>query len=404
MRINWILAFAIFCFSQVFSQTSISSTEWEYQQIRASLVERENRVKALITEVLTKIDAITQDLSTNTKLTALLTTNLAKLKTRLTNFGTVSSYRDVNETLDCNELVQKISNFTYDNQKCVKTKVDNDVNCTWLLVDIGNLNIAFVSNFFNYKNDTQKQSVQSLITSSMILVNEFVQYSVTLAMAIYKYTRLYIDIVVYKKNYCNCPTQLFVNTTATFVTIDSNLKQLQINIDTRETNIKKKSIDVINNITAINSDLKKSSSFVSVTTTLDSILTLVKGFQVLTTTDAVNLTATCDDAAKKVAFIQYKFELYFQINVEAARNSTSVLKDLTLLNVYTAASSQQLSSAQKTSIKSVQSSVTSLIDDFTQYILTLSTSLVKFNLELINAKTARSGSCSCKETSSKSKK
>jgi hypothetical protein len=401
MRFNSVLVavFVVLCSRLVFSQTStFSSTQWEYQQVGNSLIDRENRIKALISEVLVKIDSIIADTSSNSMLSN-VNNALNKLERKLTDYNTVSSYAYMNVTLSCNEVLSSISNFRYENERCVKIKFANDVNSTLLYVDIGGLNVAYVSNYF-VLNDGQRHNIQSLVTSLMVLVNEYNQHSVTLVMAIYKYARLYIELLLHKETFCSCPTQLSSSMSAALATVDSNLKQIQSSVDSRELSIRTKSSDVINKVAAISSDLKKTSAFISITTILDSIATLCKGYELLTTTDEIETSVTCDDAAKKVALLQHKFDLYHQMNAEARRNSTLVLFCANILNTHSSANYYQLSEVQNTGLKAIATSLTSLVEDFTQLILTFSTSIVMLKLDLYNAKIAKYGNCNCKETSS----
>jgi hypothetical protein len=390
-----ILFVAVFC--TVRSQTStIFSTEWEYQQIEKSLMEREKRIKDLISDILPKIESNLANLSSNAKL-SLLVNALVKLKNRLVDYSTILSYSSQNVTLTCNEIVAKVLNFVYNNQKCLKIKIENDVNSTLLYVDISSFNVAYVANYFNLI-DVQRHNIQLLVTSLMILVNEYNQHSVTLVMAMYKHARLYIELLYFKKSFCNCPSQLSSSSNSTLATVDSNLKQIQANVDVRETSIRTKSTEVITKIAAASSDLKKTASNVFITTTLDSIATLCKGYQQLTTTETINLTLNCDDAGKKIALIQYKFELYFQMNFEATVNTTFVLFYLNSLNIYYITNYRQLTDVQRKTIKEVMTSMKTLVQEFTQLILTFSISLVKLKIELQSARTAGDGSCSCTGT------
>lgn len=392
----FVVVCAILCATGVFAQgPSISSTEWEYRQIDNSLIEHENRIKALVSENLPKVQALLDEFTPNTKL-KLLVDALTKLRNRLTDYSSISSYSSDNVSLTCNEIVAKIMNFTYDNARCIKIKFNNDVNSTLLYVESGSLNIAYVANYYNL-NDIQRLNVSSCVNNLVIVVNEFNQHSVTLAMAIYKYTRLYIDLLLYKKNFCNCPSQLSPNSTSALESVDNNLKQIQESVDSREKNITTKSGDVLNKISAISADLRKSSAFIFISTNMDSLANLCKGYLQLTSSDLINSTTNCDDAARKVAFLQYKFEQYYQMNVEATMNSTFVCFYLNNLNAFYAANYNQLSEAQKAGTKAVIDSTKSLVDEFVQYILSLSTSLVKLTLELFYAKIARYGSCNCTE-------
>jgi hypothetical protein len=399
MRFSLVLlaAFALISLQTVCSQTStISSTEWAYQQIGNSLVDRENRIKALIAEIQPKVDSYITEFASNALLNR-VSTALNKLKTRLTDYNTVSSYGSMNATLGCNEVVAKISNFKFDLAKCATIKYANDVNATLLYVDAVSLNVAYVANYFSL-TDAQRQNIQSLVTSLTVLVNEYNQHSVTLVMAVYKYTQLYIEQLSNKKAYCSCPTTLSSAAASALATVDSNLKQIQTNVDTRETSIRTKATDLVNKIAAINPDLKQTAAYIFITTTLDSITTLVKGYQQLTTTCAINSTVNCDDASSKIALLQYKFDLYFQMNAEAARNTSFVLYYHNNLYAYYARSYYQLSDTQRTGITDVIAAMKSLVDEYVQLILTFSVSLNKLKVELMNAKTARAGSCSCTDT------
>jgi hypothetical protein len=388
-----LLSLLLACYQSSAQSSSISSIQQEYGQIETTLIERENRVKALVNENLPKVDAVLTELSTKTNI-KLTIDALTKLKRILTDYATVSSYYANSTTLTCNEVVMKISDFLFDYQRVFKIKFNNDVNATWLLVEIGNLRVGYVANYFNL-DDAQRQKIQGLTTSLTILYNEYIQYSVALALAMYKHARLYLELIIYKKNACNCPTQLSANSSATFTKIDANLKEIQTNVETKEANIRTTSPEVVAKVDAIISNIKLYPDFSEIAVALDALRSFSLGYYQVTTFDVVNATTNCDDAAKKLAYMQYKFELYVQMYVEAARNATFVLGQLNLLKVHYWAKTTKLTAAQKTGIEGVISSSEKLVENFRNYLLSLATSGSKLLVEIYYARLARSRSCDC---------
>lgn len=389
--------FSVTCLSLLNSAScqSVSSTEWEFQQILNSLIDRENRVKDLIGVILPKINSSYADLSPNGAL-VLTVAALKSLKETLSNLNTVSSYGQNMTTFTCNEVALRISSIGYDIQSCYQIKFQVDTNATIIFIQVNNLNAAYMANFY-YLNDTQRQSLQSIITSLQLLIDEYNQYSLTLLMAIYKYVRLYIELIFCKRTYCSCPVQLSTNASNSLSIVDTNIKNIQASVDVFEEFIRNVSNDTKNKIAAINPDLKKNSMFILLTTSLDTIATLLNGYLLLTTTNIINSTLTCDDAALTVAFLEYKMELYFQAGIEAQKNATFVLYQLNSLNAYYAANLFYLTESQKQSLQLVMSSMNSLVEEFGQYIMTLIVAWVKLLANLIEAKIARFGSCNCTE-------
>lgn len=393
----WKVLSVLFVFAvSVSAQTAtISSTDWEFQQIVNSLVERENRVKDLNAKLLPKIDAAIKDLQANGAL-SLTVEALKKVRAYLVDLSTVSSYGAENTTLTCTDLAAKIASIQYDILRCYRIKFEVDVNATLLLVQWGNLNTAFVANYL-FMTDNQRRDVQSILTSLYLLVDEYNQYGLTLLMAAYKYARLYIELVFCKKTYCSCPVALSANSTTALATVDKSIVEIQTTIDKFEADIRALALNITNQIAAVNPSLKTNSLFVLLTSTLDSITTLMSGYLKLTTNDIINATITCDDAAMKVAFIEYKIELYYQTELEAAKNATFVLFHLNNLVAYYAANTFYFSEAQKQSLQSIIATMTSLVDKFGQYILNLCISISKLLLMYCEAKFARMASCNCTE-------
>lgn len=372
---------------------TMSSTDWEFQQVLNSMIERENRVIALITKILPQLNATITDLKANGALT--LTVNaLISVRDFIMALSTTTNYAGWNTTVSCTDMALIIGNINYDIQKAWKIKIDVDVNGTLLFVQIANLNVAFVTNYL-YMTDAQRQSVQSVVTQLTLLFDEYNTYDLTLAAAIYKYVRLYIELLFCKKTFCSCPVALSANSTAALATVDSGIKDIIATVDPHEVNIRNMSTDIIAKIAAINPNLKLNSLFIFITTTLDTISTLMKGYQLLTTNAIINASVTCDDAAMKVAFIEYQLELYWQNNIEAAKNATFVLYQLNALNTFYLANYYSLTDAQRQGIQGVITAMTNLAVEFGQYILSVVVAWVRLFILLLDSKFARGASCNC---------
>lgn len=380
-----------------YAQTSMSSTDWEFKQIANSVQEKENRVRAVTNEVLAKVIAALAEVSSNAAL-SLTIKALESTRDFLMKLSTVASYGNETTILACDNLPLRISNIRFDIEKCVRIKIQIDVNATLLFIEAAKVKNAYVYNFVPL-TDAQKKTVWSVFTSLLVLFDELNSYSVAEAMAIYKYARLNIQLLFLKTTFCNCPTLLNADSSSKLAIVDSNIKEIQATVDSREANIRKISTDVLAKVAAINPNLKKNVMYIYITTTLDSIVTFVKGYQVLKTTDIINSTTNCDDAAMKVAFLEYKLEMYLQASVEAAKNTTYTLNYLATLIGYTNTATYMLTEAEKTGLKDVTTFLTSLVDEYRQYILALAVAEVKLVVQLFDARTARTGSCSCTGTS-----
>lgn len=401
----WLLRYSVLVILAFFNanqlataQTTMSSTDWEFQQILQSIMDRETRVKGLASDLISKINAAIGVVKPNATRTV---TALENVRTYLSSLITVDSYGKTNPANTCNDVALRIANIKFDIEKCYKIKFEVDVNATLLVVQWNLLFGASTGNYFDMAAN-QRSSVQSVLTPLFLLIDEYNQYSLTLFLAACKYVRLYVELQFVKKNVCSCPDTLSSSATSALATIDTSLKEIQTKIDNIEYNIRNISTDVISKITAVNPQLKTNSSFNILTTNLDSITTLLTGYLKLKTTNMINATLTCDDAASKVAFIQYKLDLYIQTQLEAAKNASFVLYQLGSLNINYPLVSAMMSEAQRTSVKAIIASLGTLVDQYTTYVINLSVSIVKLSIALFNAKTARSSSCSCSQTSNSS--
>lgn len=385
--------------SLVSAQASVlASVDVQFQQILNSLIDRENRVKSLNSIIQAKVNASILGLKSNTAFAPTVTA-LQNVNMYLGKIITVNSYGGLNITLACDSIALKIASIPFDIQRYSKIDYDAKVNNSLLYVQYATLYGAYWSNNIEMSN-AQKLAIESILTSMFVLVDEYNQYSLTIAMAVYNNVRLYVDLLNSKQTSCSCPSLLSSAAIASFSTIDKTIGTIQSSTIGIEASIRNYSAIIISQIAGINPVLKKNSSYLSLTTTLDSISTLLNGYLLLTTKDIINSTSTCDDAASKLAYIEFKMNFYFQAHIEAAVNTTLVIVQLNNLNVYYYASVSVLSGSQVQSLKEIIAAVTSLADTYRQYILSLYMSFVNYIQPSIDAKQARLESCNCSQISS----
>jgi hypothetical protein len=309
---------------------SSSSPDWESQQITNSLINRENRVKDVIVQILPKVNSLITDV-TNTAVNS----TLVQLRDFLQLISTTSNYGGQTSILTCNDITAKIASINYDIQTCYNIKFTVDVNNTLLFVQANNVNIYFIANYYSPTvTDKNRQEISSLVASLLVLVDEYIQYSLALVTAIVGYTRLYFNLIIYKQNYCSCPVPLSTSASSVLALVDSNLQRINSAVVGVETSLQSASTDVAIKIATVNPVLKMNSLLILLTTTLDTLTLACSGIKKLSTNDVINSTTTCDGAALKVAFVEFKLNQYFSTNFGAIKNVTFVLAYLNTMNAY----------------------------------------------------------------------
>lgn len=391
--------FAVACLSGhnvVQSQTSISSTQYSLQKIVNELVNHENRVKSAISTALVKLDAAINDIGGKATLSD-LTTALKGVKGFLGLVNTVNDYGQPNISLGCRNVAVISASIQFYIQNCYDTNNKAVFNATSLMVQYGNLNNAFLQSN-NLLSDSQKQKVQAVLTAMFVINDEYNQYQVALATAVYQYTTITTALSYLKNTLCSCPEKLSTADSQSMATVDTTITSVQQSVNSWESQIRNVSSATVALIASFNPGLKANSDFLQITTTLDTISTFLSGYLKLNTYDATNETENCDDATLKIALIQFKLAQYFKTNIEVATNASFVLGQLGLLNGYVYAQYAALSDSQKKNIQSVATSINVLLEDFRQYSISMITGWVRLYQVLFQAQTASDGSCVCTGT------
>lgn len=384
----------IFSYNVVQSQTSISSTQYSLQKIVNDLVNHENRVKSAIAAALVKVDTAASEIKGNA---ADLSTALKNVKDFLVTVSTVNDYGQPNITLSCENVPVISASIRFYIQNCYDTNGRAVNNATSLMFQYGILNTAFIRNNKSL-SDSQKQKVQAVLTALVLTNDEYIQYEVSLLTAVVQYTTTTTALTYCKNTICSCPMKMSATSNETFATVDSTIASVQQCVSNWESKIRNVSSATIALIASFNPGLKAKSDLLQIATTLDTISTFLQGYLRLNTYEAVNQTRNCDDAALKIALIQFKLAQYFKTNIEAATNATFILGQLGLLNTNAFAKSSELTDSQKKNIQSVVMSINALLEVFRQYSFSLSTGWVRFYQIFLQAIGASDESCVCKAT------
>lgn len=372
---------------------SVSTTQWEFEQIVGTLIDRQNRVRSMI-DTLAPIVNATLAIIRAKGGSPLSEKALDDLRDALTWLRTLDSYDQNNATWTCTEISVRVAGIQFDIQRTYQIYYEVVTNVTVLYTRLGALNIAYVTNYYTL-TDSPRSNLTSVTSSLSILIDEYNQYGLTLLVAVYKYSRLYFELLFVKTNLCVCPNKLSTESSTALQIVDANINLIQKYVNDWESQIKEMSDTTIKKVNDVNPGLKSNGTFILLTQTLDNIVTLVTGYLLLTTYDNVNVTLTCDEAAMKIAFLEYKMEQYYQANIEAQKNATFVLVQLAYLNTYYAVNVQTLTEDQKQKIQVVVTCLNKIIEEFTNYVLSLATGWVKLLTLFLNAKNARYASCNC---------
>jgi hypothetical protein len=148
-------------------------------------------------------------------------------------------------------------------------------------------------------------------------------------------------------------------------------------------------------ITAMSPEIKANSILSTLALSLDTINFIMKGLTTIFTSVTVNSSATCDDAALKVAFIEHKMVVYRHAIVEANTNASTILVQYAYLNSYQYIYAGGLSPTQKANIQTVLTYMNSVLEGIRQDILSLTSAVVRLVQLYYEAKVARFNSCSC---------
>lgn len=373
--------------------SSISSLDWQYKQIEDDIRNYENRIKAAIPNVQAVISSTIAAMGSDfPSIVAVLNTSY----NTLSNLATVNSYADSTiANISCDELSVKINSIGNDNIRLATISSNAAINQTVVITQQAYIQGSAAVNYYNL-NNTRRLALTNCSNSLSVLADQYLQYIVQLTTAIVDYNILYAELLIWKNQYCtNCPTRFTANDTKQLALIDDDINQIEMALNEIEEYIRTDAIDMISKVNYVNLAFKKTSVLYNLAVSLDSAANLVQGFTQLDTLEFVNETASCDDNNWKIAVIQYKMTLYMKMIVESAINSSLVLADNALIQVYYSISKNILTSDQSKTVSGIITDLDLLGEYYRQYILSCAVAFVKLFSVLTNLMMIGGTACTC---------
>jgi hypothetical protein len=380
----------------MFQKGALNSADWSLKSIGKTLAEKEERMKNSIEQAEPALDTTLNALAKKgVKSTSNVTKELMDTKKFLGDLKTVSNFDKKNTTMtSCNDVALKISVVVYDINKAQKIQLDLELNSTQLQRRMSKINRAFVENYFD-KYDYESLNVDSVIGQLEDLNSKMSEYSTTIYDQTQKYVEVNVELIYFKKNNCQCPTQTEVRQKLSMDGIDRKIRTYQNTIEIREAKLRNSSTDCARKIGNLTLEVKKEPSLIFLSSTLDSISDFFNSMKSISTALTVKPTVNCDDAASTIALISFRIDSYYQIGIDAQNNASFVLYNLGNLNVFYSQSLKTLKPGVRNNMRDLLETINSFVEELRQYVLGVSTSIVKFVQLLDEAESARLASCNC---------
>ncbi|KAG5668221.1 hypothetical protein PVAND_016169 [Polypedilum vanderplanki] len=183
------------------SGSNLSTLESNIQFIENPLVDLQTAILKIANEALTNSQVVSAALIASS--TPLLSNNVDKTKTFLTNLVTMSDYSNItwNAVTACSDLYLRIGFVNYKYYQYLQTLTACNTNMTWTFIHQANLNATAV--VYKLTND-QLIKTRNLISSMLKLEPLMQNYSSQLSYSVTKMWKILVDIKVYGDSYCGC--------------------------------------------------------------------------------------------------------------------------------------------------------------------------------------------------------
>lgn len=373
---------------------SVSSVDWQYKQIDATLSNYQQRLIAAIIQVQSQINSTIGIFGTSKTFSDIVST-LTTTSATLGNLATVSSYSNNATSVTCDNIGVKTSSISVDLQRLSKIMGDVATNSSQVIVASANIQGMSAIHYYQI-NNTVRLALQNCSNSLNQLSSTYTGYAMELANAISQYNQLYVQLITTQKTYCtDCITNFSPSTSQSLAKIDENIDQIEMALAEIEADIRNVSSDIVARVNLINPLIKKSYSLYDLAVNLDSASNLVSGFTQLDTLDILNETANCDDNNWKIAVITYKKSLYYENTIESIINSSNALVSDYIIKAYYSIDQNIMKSDQQTNVTAIIFDLDTLADLYRQYILSLTVATQQLNGVLTDLKNIQGTSCIC---------
>lgn len=382
----------IFFFAQSAVGQTVSSINAALQQVDKSLADNEAKVIQANAALKPNLSSTITELSAKPNLTSLVTV-LKGLRDLTAQFPNASSYKTRANLTTCDSIAVRASELPFDIDRCNKVGSDLSTIDSMLLTQINTL-----KQFPNLKTmltSTQLAKVQVIITLAGNIADGCTQYNLTDQAAASSYAKLLAQLSAVSLAQCSCPAQLPTAAVSIFKSIDANLRQLELNINTNEAKVRAAAHDTSNKTAYAIADFKSVAAFQAISTALATVSSLATKISTFSNADTINATSTCSDAMKKLALLAYKVEKYNKAEAEVGNDVNLIATLLGSLNASNTQNLKSFNAAQKKDLPAVITSLSNLSDAFKQYLKIVTASIPKYSQFATNATAVRSANCKC---------
>ena len=390
----WIKFFVIIVVIAVvpsYAQT-LSGTDADLQALYKDLIDRQARVKTALQVIDTKIKAAVTDLSPNAAL-ADLVTSLKTENTNVLNFLNINDWPALSTALTCVNVPMVEAGVQFSIKTCYSVLSKISTNSSQLIIQYNWINYYYILKK-DMLSTARQQAIEAILNSIYLCYNEYYSYAIGVIAASVKYTRIDYNLLYAKMYLCTCPNSLSSTATTTYAVVDNTINLVQDTVINWESEIRNASAATAILISTFSSSIKTISDFSNLYTALENLKNYVLVLMTLNTAEVVTATNNCSDAALTGSFLQHKMDQYVLVYSEAARNMTLALQFYGLVYAHYSGKYYSLSDSQRKSCQAIIASTNNLIEDYRQYLLSLSIGYAKLLIQQILSNTALKG-CAC---------
>lgn len=381
---------------------STSSIDWQYKQIEVKIRDYEKRLVSALLRVQAQLNSSLAIFQPDKKF-ADITTALTTASTTVGKLATVSCYTDNITSVTCENMGQKMASLTVDITRFSKIITDLATNNSQTVVQSVNIQGAAAIGYYQC-NTTLRLVLKNCSLSLDQMSPVYNDYIAYLTNAIGQYNKLYALMLTTQSTYCtNCVTSFSSSTSASLAKIDDSIDQIQLALSDIETNIRTYSSSVVKRVNMISPAMGKTYSLYNLAVYLDSVASIVSQFTQLDSMDLLNETANCNDNNWKIAVLNYKASIYFQMSIETLTNSTNVLVTRTMIVAFMPLDKNVLTDAQYTNITAILTDLESLSENYRQYYASLLVAMQKMTSLESDLKTIQGSACTCNGSTGKIK-
>jgi hypothetical protein len=386
----------IFISEFVQSQTStLNSVSKALKTIHQNLAESQNNV---MMEVLQAQFDLTFTISTlkSIKGTSKAVKEAISMRELLNTIASIFNFYESDQIVfSCSDATTQIRLISYDINKCKKVQIAIELNKENFTTKARKIYSAVISS--NSKNPTEiaQSNVETTISKLDDVSAKMSEFQDVAIEQIKQFEEIQKLLLEFDKKNCLCTRKTQTIKKQAMENVENKLKIIKANIETRETKIRKNSLENSYRIEACKLIIQKNSSLEFLVTNLDFLRDFLMKMSNLTTSSSIKSALTCDDAEETISFIYTNFDAYFRADQEVHDNISLVFFYLSSLNNYYKENLSSFKISLKRSIEVTISAMFSYGEEFRQLVMALASSRAKLDQIMKETLSIRNENCNC---------